>query len=83
VGKAKEPARRDFIYVGDEGQVMAIRYDDWKVVFLEQRMESRLQIWAEPFTELRTPLLLNLRLDPFGKGNPTAGDRTRFGRPFG
>jgi arylsulfatase len=66
-GKAKESPRHEFMYVGDEGQIMAIRYDDWKVVFLEQRMESRLQIWAEPFTELRTPLLFNLRRDPFEK----------------
>ncbi|MFO0810944.1 MAG: arylsulfatase [Gemmataceae bacterium] len=66
-GKAKDSPRHEFMYVGDEGQIMAIRYDDWKVVFLEQRVESRLQIWAEPFTELRTPLLFNLRRDPFEK----------------
>jgi arylsulfatase A-like enzyme len=66
-GKSKDPPRREFIYVGDEGQVLAMRYDDWKVTFMEQKEEKTVRIWLEPFTELRAPMLVNLRRDPFEK----------------
>jgi len=62
-GAAKESPRKDFIYVNDDGQIVAIRYDDWKVVFLENRGEA-FGVWREPFTELRVPLIFNLRRDP-------------------
>lgn len=65
-GKTEECPRKEFWYVADEGQVMAARYQDWKVVFMENRAE-RLQIWKEPFVELRAPDLYNLRRDPFEK----------------
>jgi arylsulfatase len=52
--------------VNDDGQVVAARYDDWKVVFLENRGEA-FGVWREPFIELRVPLLFNLRRDPFEK----------------
>jgi arylsulfatase A-like enzyme len=63
-GKAKESPRKEFMYVNDDGQVVAIRYQDWKVVFLENRGQA-FGVWREPFTELRVPLLFNLRRDPF------------------
>ena len=63
-GKTKDSPRKEFWYVNDEGQVVAARYNDWKVVFLENRAEG-LQVWREPFVELRAPLLFNLRRDPF------------------
>jgi arylsulfatase len=65
-GKTKESPRREFWYVNDDGQVVASRYDDWKVVFLENRGQA-FGVWREPFTELRVPLLFNLRRDPFEK----------------
>ena len=65
-GKAKESPRHEFFYVNDDGQVVAIRYEDWKVVFLENRGQA-FGVWREPFTELRVPLLFNLRRDPFEK----------------
>lgn len=65
-GKSQVSPRKEFWYVGDEGQVMAARYEDWKVVFLENRA-SRLQVWKEPLVELRAPDLYNLRRDPFEK----------------
>jgi arylsulfatase len=70
-GKAKESPRKEFMYVNDDGQVVAIRYDDWKVVFLENRGEA-FGVWREPFTELRVPLLFNLRRDPFEKAQHNA-----------
>ena len=65
-GKSKESPRHEFWYVNDDGQVVAARYDDWKVVFLENRGEA-FGVWREPFTELRVPLLFHLRRDPFEK----------------
>jgi arylsulfatase len=52
------------MYVNDDGQIVAMRYDAWKAVFLENRGQA-FGVWREPFTELRVPLLFNLRRDPF------------------
>lgn len=65
-GKVKESPRAGFIYVNDAGEIAALRYGDWKAMFLENRAE-KLQIWLEPFVELRAPYLINLRRDPFEK----------------
>lgn len=65
-GKSKESPRHEFWYTADDGQVVAARYNDWKVVFMENRA-NQLQIWKEPFVELRAPDLYNLRRDPFEK----------------
>jgi hypothetical protein len=52
--------------------VLGIRFDNWKVVFMEQRMQGTLQIWAEPFVPLRVPKLFNLRTDPFERADVTS-----------
>ena len=65
-GKTKESPRNEFWYVNDDGQIVAARWQDWKVVFLENRGQA-FGVWREPFTELRLPLLFNLRRDPFEK----------------
>ncbi|MCL6259820.1 arylsulfatase [Aquiflexum sp. TKW24L] len=65
-GKVKESPRAGFIYVNDAGEIAALRYGDWKAMFLENRSD-KLQIWLEPFVELRAPYLINLRRDPFEK----------------
>ncbi|HEX3547164.1 MAG TPA: arylsulfatase [Mycobacterium sp.] len=64
-GEAAESPRKGFIYFSDDGDVLGIRFDNWKVVFMEQRCEGTLKIWAEPFTPLRAPKIFNLRTDPF------------------
>jgi arylsulfatase len=56
--------RKEFIYWTDDGSVAALRYGNWKVTFLKQEAEG-LKVWQEPFTELRAPLITNLRMDPF------------------
>jgi arylsulfatase len=63
-GRVKESPRREFMYVNDDGQIVAIRYDDWKAVFLENRGVA-FEVWREPFVDLRVPLLFHLRRDPF------------------
>ncbi len=62
----KSSPRKEFIYVNDDGAVVALRLDQWKAVFQENRADA-FQIWREPFVELRIPLLFNLRRDPFEK----------------
>ncbi|MEM7756403.1 MAG: sulfatase-like hydrolase/transferase, partial [Planctomycetota bacterium] len=65
-GETDESPRREFWYVNDDGAIVAIRYEDWKAVFLANR-GKQLGIWQEPFVELRIPYLFNLRRDPFEK----------------
>jgi arylsulfatase A-like enzyme len=62
-GQAAWP-RKEFIYWTDDGSVAALRYDDWKVTFLKQNALG-MNVWLQPFEELRAPLLTNLRMDPF------------------
>jgi arylsulfatase A-like enzyme len=82
-GRTKESPRREFWYVNDDGQIVAARYMDWKVVFLENRGQG-FGVWREPFVELRVPLLFNLRRDPFEKAqhNSNTYDDWFLDRPF-
>jgi arylsulfatase A-like enzyme len=56
--------RKEFIYWTDDGNVAALRHENWKITFLEQKAEG-MRVWQEPFDQLRAPLLTNLRMDPF------------------
>jgi len=69
--EAKGP-RTEFFYFNDEGGLTAMRYDNWKLIFAEQRAPGTLRVWAEPFTELRLPLMFNLRTDPYERANITS-----------
>ena len=71
-GEVDESPRRGMVYFSDDGDVLALRFDNWKVVFMEQRVQGTLQIWAEPFVALRVPKLYNLRLDPFERADITS-----------
>lgn len=64
-GETDEGARDRFFYFNDDGEMVALRYENWKVVFQEQRARGTLNIWAEPFTKLRVPKLFDLRADPY------------------
>jgi arylsulfatase A-like enzyme len=64
----KESPRESFIYISDDGDVLAIRMKDWKLVLAEQRA-TRMQCWAEPFVKLRLPKMFNLRRDPFERAD--------------
>jgi arylsulfatase len=64
-GETKDCPRNFFFYFSDDGDVLGMRYDNWKLVFLEQRCQGTLQVWAEPFVRLRVPKIFNLRTDPY------------------
>jgi arylsulfatase A-like enzyme len=72
IGEEEKSPRKGFVYFSDDGDVLALRFDNWKVVFMEQRVQGTLQVWAEPFVPLRVPLLFNLRTDPFERATITS-----------
>ena len=67
-GEAEEWPRKEFMYWSDDGDVLAMRYEDWKIVFREQRAHG-FGVWTEPFVELRVPGMYQLRADPFERGD--------------
>ena len=71
-GEVEKSPRLEFFYFSDDGDLMALRYDHWKTVFMEQRVTGTCQIWAEPFVVLRLPKLFNLRTDPYERADITS-----------
>src|SRR5262245_12280380 len=67
-GVLKDNPLRAFFYWSDDGDLMAVRVDNWKLNFLIQNAHG-IAVWQTPFEELRTPLLFNLRSDPFERGD--------------
>ncbi len=76
-GKADRGPRRHFLYFSDDGDLMAIRYDDWKIVYLEQRARQ-FDVWREPFVKLRAPKIFNLRRDPFERADTDSNNYNRW-----
>ena len=64
--------RKGFIYFDDDGHLIALRFADWKLVFAEQKTAGTLDIWGEPFTVRRVPLVYNLRMDPYERADVTS-----------
>jgi arylsulfatase len=71
-GEVEESPRNEIFYFSDDGDLTALRYRDWKIVFLEQRAPGTFRVWAEPFTPLRVPLIFNLRRDPYERAQLTS-----------
>jgi arylsulfatase A-like enzyme len=71
-GQQEHGERHDFFYFNDDGDLVSVRYENWKMVFEEQRAEGTLRIWAEPFTNLRVPKLFDLRADPYERADITS-----------
>ena len=71
-GEVEESPRESFFYFNDDGQLTAMRFENWKLVFLEQRAEGTLRVWAEPFTSLRLPKMFDLRADPYEQADITS-----------
>ena len=64
-GETEESPRREIFYFSDTGDLTALRYGDWKAVFMEQERKETLRAWIEPWKPLRVPLIFNLRRDPY------------------
>ncbi|OIJ42527.1 arylsulfatase [Massilia timonae] len=73
-GEEDKSPRKGFIYFSDDGDLVALRFDNWKVVFMEQRVPGTLQVWMDPFIPLRIPKLYNLRTDPFERADITSNN---------
>jgi len=71
-GQVEKGPRESFLYCNDDQQLTALRYDNWKLVFMEQRAAGTFRVWAEPFVALRIPKLYNLRLDPYERADVTS-----------
>ncbi|AEI95973.1 arylsulfatase [Roseobacter sp. OBYS 0001] len=71
-GEVDTGPRQEIFYFSDDGDLTALRFNDWKLIFLEQKAYTTLRAWAEPWTELRLPLIFNLRRDPYERSYRTS-----------
>jgi arylsulfatase A-like enzyme len=71
-GREEKSPRKSFFYFNDDTQLVALRFENWKLVFIEMREQGTAAIWAEPFVELRMPKLFDLRADPFEQADITS-----------
>jgi arylsulfatase len=77
-GQQDKSARKEFFYFNDDGQLVAMRYENWKFVFCEQRAQGTMRVWSEPFTCLRVPKMFNLRMDPYERADITSNTYYEF-----
>ncbi len=71
-GQTDESPRKEIFYFSDDGDLTALRYEDWKLIFMEQKAEGTFRVWMEPFVPLRVPLIFNLRRDPYERASITS-----------
>ncbi len=61
-------ARKEFFYWTDDGGLAGLRYDKWKLAFMEQRKHG-FDVWQDPMVTLRVPKLFDLKADPFERAD--------------
>ena len=71
MGQTQEGPRKEFFYFNDDTQMVAMRYERWKVVFMENRGVG-FAVWREPFVTLRVPKLFDLRMDPYERADDSS-----------
>jgi arylsulfatase A-like enzyme len=71
-GKVAASPREEFFYFSDDGDLTGLRYDNWKLVFAQQRAQGTLAVWSEPYVHTRIPTLFNLRADPYERADITS-----------
>jgi arylsulfatase len=71
-GQVTESPRKEFFYFNDDSDLVCLRFQNFKMVFAEQRSPGTLGLWAEPFTVLRVPKIFNLRMDPYERADITS-----------
>ena len=67
-GETDKSPRKEIFYFSDDGDLTALRYNDWKILFMEQKSPGTFRVWMEPFVAMRTPIIENLRRDPYERG---------------
>ena len=77
MGNEEKGPRKEFFYFNDGGEMVALRYNKWKLVFAEQR-KHYFDVWSEPFVKLRIPKLFNLRTDPFERADTDSNNYRRW-----
>ncbi|MDG2630358.1 arylsulfatase [Vibrio parahaemolyticus] len=82
-GKSDKSARNEFVYWSDDGDLLALRYGKYKYHFMIQENETGMDVWRKPFTKLRVPLIFDLSIDPFERGDQGMGySRWMYERSF-
>jgi arylsulfatase len=71
-GQEETGPRNEIFYFSDDGDMTALRYRDWKMIFMEQKTMGTFRVWVEPFVPLRVPLIFNLRRDPYERASITS-----------
>ena len=71
-GQTDKSPRKEIFYFSDDGDLTALRYDDWKLIFMEQKTVGTMRVWMEPFVPLRIPLIEHLRRDPYERAEITS-----------
>ena len=71
-GEEERGPRNEIFYFSDDGDLMSLRFNDWKLTFLEQKAWATFRAWMEPLVELRVPIIANLRRDPYERGYRTS-----------
>ena len=71
-GQSPASPRREFVYFSDDGDLVGLRYDNWKFVYAQQRAAGTFAVWVEPFVKTRIPLIFNLRTDPYERATITS-----------
>jgi len=71
-GKEEKGPRKEIFYFSDDGDLTALRYQDWKIIFMEQKTMGTFRVWMEEFSPLRVPLIENLRRDPYERATITS-----------
>ena len=71
-GQAKESPRKEIFYFSDDGDLTALRYQDWKIDLHGAEGQGTFRVWMEPFVPLRVPLIVNLRRDPYERATITS-----------
>ena len=76
-GDTQQGPRKEFLYWTDDGDLAGLRYNKWKLLFLVQRAHG-FDVWQEPFTPLRVPMLVDLHADPFERAEEEAADYSHW-----
>jgi arylsulfatase len=71
-GETDKSPRKEVFYFSDDGDLTALRYGDWKILFMEQPVAGTFRVWQQPFVPMRVPFVFNLRRDPYERATITS-----------